>query len=103
MDGQSMKRKQAFTLIEMMIVIIIMSYFLLTAIPNLTHILNIASSKTCEGQVNVINAAILQYKMEFSEYPSSLEDLVNHESVETNQLYCDGKRIHYENFKAKAP
>lgn len=98
-----MKQKKAFTLIEMMIVIIIMSYFLLTSIPNLTHILSVASSKTCVGQVNVINAAILQYKMEYSEYPNSLEDLVDHESVESTQLYCDGKRIHYENFKAKAP
>jgi competence protein ComGC len=103
MDGKSMKHKEAFTLIEMMIVIIIMSYFLLTTIPNLAHILDIASTKTCEGQVNVVNAAILQYKMEYERYPYSLQDLINHESIEASQLVCDGKDIRYENNKAKAP
>jgi competence protein ComGC len=103
MDGSIMKQKQAFTLIEMIIVIIIMSYFLLTSIPNLTHILNLAASKTCEGQVNVINAAILQYKMEYLSYPSTLHELVTHESLEEAQLYCDGKPIRYENNQAKTP
>jgi competence protein ComGC len=103
MDDSVMKQKEAFTLIEMIIVIIIMSYFLLTAIPNLSHILSIASSKTCEGQVNVINAAILQYKMEFLVFPNSLQDLIDYESIEEAQIYCDGKLIRYENNKAKAP
>lgn len=98
-----MRRKDAFTLIEMMVVVLILSYFLITTIPNLYHILNLASSKTCEGQVNLVNAAILQYKMEYQQYPTSLEDLIQHQSVEKEQLYCDGERIRYDNFKAKKP
>jgi competence protein ComGC len=98
-----MKTKKAFTLIEMIIVLIIMSYFLLTTIPNLSNILNMAASKTCEGQVNIINAAILQYRMEYLRYTESLKDLVDHESVELSQLECDGKPIRYENNKAKKP
>ncbi len=98
-----MKKRAAFTLIEMMVVVLILSYFLITTIPNLYHILNLASSKTCEGQVNLVNAAILQYKMEYQQYPQSLDSLIHHQSVEEEQLYCDGERIRYENFKAKKP
>ncbi|MBS3986659.1 MAG: prepilin-type N-terminal cleavage/methylation domain-containing protein [Erysipelothrix sp.] len=98
-----MKRKRAFTLIEMMVVILILSYFLITTIPNLYHILTLASSKTCEAQVNLVNAAILQYKMEYQHYPQTLDNLIQQQSVEAEQLYCDGERIRYENFKAKKP
>lgn len=103
MDTSIMKRKKGFSLIEMIIVLIIMSYFLLTTIPNLTNVLDLASSKTCDGQVNLVNAAILQYRMEYLKYPTSLYDLVDHESVEQSQLSCNGKPIRYENNKAKAP
>jgi len=103
MDSSIMKRKKGFSLIEIIIVLIIMSYFLLTTIPNLTNVLDLASSKTCEGQVNLVNAAILQYRMEYLKYPTSLYDLVDHESVELAQLSCNGKPIRYENNKAKAP
>lgn len=103
MDTPTMKRKNGFSLIEIIIVLIIMSYFLLTTIPNLTGVLELAASKTCEGQVNLVNAAILQYHMEHLRYPTTLYDLVEHESVELSQISCNGEPIRYENNKAKAP
>lgn len=96
-------KKQAFTLVEMMIVLIILSYFLLTTIPNLNNILDVASSKTCEAQINLINSAILQYHLEYSSYPNHLEQLISHGSIEESHLKCNGKWVRYENNKAKAP
>lgn len=95
--------KQGFSLIEMIVVIVIVSYFLLTSIPNVNHILNIAATKSCDAQVNVVNAALLQYHLENNIFPMRLEDLVAHGSVEAPQLMCNGKPMRYENHKAKAP
>lgn len=96
-------RKQGFTLIEMIVVILIVSYFLLTTIPNVNQILGVAATKSCEAQVNLVNAAILQYQLEFNTFPLQLEDLIAHGSVEAPQLLCNGEQIRYENHKAKAP
>ena len=86
-----MKLKKGFTLLEMTIVLLIISILFLLVVPNIQKTLGIVNSKGCKAVEKVGDAAILQYKLEYGEYPSSTADLVNAGLLGEEQLKCDGK------------
>ena len=80
--------KKAFTLVEMIIVVsIVMILFLLT-IPNINKVLSNVENKGCLAQVKVIDAAILEFKLEFDIYPDDVVDLVNSDYISSDQTTC---------------
>lgn len=84
--------KNGFTLLEMTIVVIIISILFLLSVPNIQKTLGIVNQKGCTAIEKVADAAILQYKLEYGEYPGSAQDLVNAGLLSENQLTCDGSR-----------
>jgi len=86
------KKKKGFTLLEMTIVIIVISILFLLTVPNIKKTLGIVSNKGCRALEKVGDAAILQYKMEYDEYPSSINDLVSAGLLTEEQLTCDGSK-----------
>ena len=84
--------KNGFTLLEMTIVVIIISILFLLRVPNIQKTLGIVNQKGCTAIEKVADAAILQYKLEYGEYPGSAQDLVNAGLLSENQLTCDGSR-----------
>ncbi|NLH63502.1 MAG: prepilin-type N-terminal cleavage/methylation domain-containing protein [Erysipelotrichaceae bacterium] len=89
-----MKRQnqKGFTLLEMTIVIIIISVLFLLTVPNIQKTLTIVNNKGCKAIEKVGDAAILQYKMEYDEYPGSVADLINAGLLTEEQVKCDGSK-----------
>lgn len=87
-----LKTKKGFTLLEMTIVIIIISVIFLLSVPNVQKTLSVVNQKGCQAIEKTADAAILQYKLAYDEYPSSVNDLVNAGLLSSQQLTCDGSK-----------
>ena len=92
--SETIKRntKKGFTLLEMTIVVIIISVLFLLSVPNIQKTLGIVNQKGCTAIEKVADAAMLEYKLEYGEYPGSAGDLVSAGLLSEDQLSCDGSR-----------
>ena len=92
--SETIKRntKKGFTHLEMTIVVIIISVLFLLSVPNIQKTLGIVNQKGCTAIEKVADAAILEYKLEYGEYPGSAGDLVSAGLLSEDQLSCDGSR-----------
>ena len=81
--------KKGFTLLEMTIVILIISILFLLVIPNIKKIV---SDKGCKALEKIADSAIIQYKLEYDSYPSSVSDLINAGLLTEQQITCDGEK-----------
>ncbi|MBQ9823530.1 MAG: prepilin-type N-terminal cleavage/methylation domain-containing protein [Solobacterium sp.] len=84
------KLKQGFTLLEMTIVILIISVLFLLTVPNIQKTLTIVNNKGCKALEKVGDSAIVQYKLEYGEYPGSVQDLISAGLLTEDQVTCDG-------------
>lgn len=82
--------KKGFTLLEMTIVILIISVLFLLTVPNIQKTLGIVSSKGCRALEKIGDSAILQYRLEYGDYPSGVSDLVSAGLLSEEQITCDG-------------
>ena len=85
--------KKGFTLLEMTIVVLIISVLFLLTVPNIQKTLSVVNSKGCKAIEKVADAAILEYKLEYGEFPGSAGDLVSAGLLSEDQLtvilvYC---------------
>lgn len=81
-------RSKGFTLLEMVVVVIIISVLLLLSIPNVSRIISSVDSKACQALTKVVDAAIVQFKLDYGTYPNSITDLVNAGYLESSQTTC---------------
>lgn len=92
------RNENAFTLIEMMIVLLIISILLLIAVPNIGKNTSVANSKGCDATVHLLNAQIGAYEIEHGKAPSSLKELDGY----VNTTDCpDGTKLIYDATKKK--
>lgn len=89
---KKLKQNNGFTLLEMTIVIIIISVIFLLSVPSIQKTLSVVNNKGCKAIEKVADSAILQYKMEYDEYPGSVDDLVNAGLLNESQTKCDGSK-----------
>lgn len=93
-----------FTMLEMMIVIMVVALLFLLTVPNINHVMSIVQKKGCDAQLSVVDAAILQYFMEYDEYPSSVDQLISEDLMSDKQRTCqNGKTIEISNNQATLP
>ncbi len=89
-----MKRKKAFTLLEMIVVVMIISVLFLLTIPNISKMMNSVDEKACDALTKVIDTAIVQFKLDYDTMPNSIQDLVNGGYISDRQTTCsNGKAI----------
>ena len=81
---------RGFTLLEMVVVVIIISILLLLTIPNVSKVISSVDSKACKAQTKVVDAAIVQFRLDYGSDPGSLMDLVNGGYLEEDQIRCSG-------------
>lgn len=84
------KYRKGFTLLEMTIVVLIISVLFLLTVPNIQKTLTIVNNKGCKALEKVADSAIIQYKLEYDEYPSSVQDLISAGLLTEDQVKCDG-------------
>ena len=80
--------KKGFTLLEMIVVVSVITLLFLLSIPNIQKVLNLFEKKGCEAQLKVIDAAILEYKIEFKEIADNIDQLVVADYILEEQTYC---------------
>ncbi len=84
-------RKNAFTVMEMVIVMLIVAVLFLLTIPNIRKTLNIVEDRSCEAQKKLVDAAILQYRLKNDEDPQSIDELVQEGLLTERQTLCFDK------------
>ena len=82
--------RKGFTLLEMVVVVIIISILLLLTIPNVSKVISSVDSKACQALTKVVDAAIVQFRLDYGSEPSSLTDLVNGGYLDEDQTHCSG-------------
>lgn len=93
--------EHAFTLIEMMIVLVIISILLLIAVPNLSKNKEMADRKGCEATIQLIRTQVIAYEIENDVVITTNDDLqklVNEDYVDT--LNCpNGDQVTIDDVK----
>ena len=72
----------------MVVVVIIVSILLLLTIPNVSKVITSVDSKACKALTKVVDAAIVQFRLDYGSDPNSLTDLVNGGYLEADQTKC---------------
>ena len=89
-----MKNNKGFTLLEMVVVVIVISILFLLTIPNVSKVISSVDSKACQALTKVVDAAIVQFRLDYGTNPNSLTDLVNGGYLEYEQTKCSsGKTL----------
>ena len=79
---------KGFTLLEMVIVVIIISILLLLTVPNVSKVISSVDTKACQALTKVVDAAIVQFRLDYGSDPSSIADLVNGGYLDESQSKC---------------
>jgi len=80
--------KKGFTLLEMTVVVMIVAVLFVLTIPNVSSVLKSVDTKSCNAQCKVIDAASVQYKLEYGELPRSIQDLYSGGFISEQQMTC---------------
>ena len=86
--------KKGFTLLEMTVVVLIVSVLFLLVVPNIRQTMDIVNERGCRALEKVGDAAILEYRMEYDEYPGDVQDLVSAGLLTDKQTTCDNNEKH---------
>ena len=88
-------KKNGFTLLEMVVVVMIIAVLFLLTIPNVAKVINAVDDNACDALTRVVDSAIVQYKLSYGQYPNSISDLVAAGLLSSDQTACsNGKSIY---------
>lgn len=90
-----MKKCKGFTLLEMIVVVMIISVLFLLTVPNVSRIMNSVENVGCDALLKVVDAAVIEFKIEYGEYPGSINDLVNGGFLNNEQTKCSNGQVIY--------
>ena len=104
MTKQNSKQKRnGFTLLEMLVVMLIIEIILLLTLPNLQQKEKIIRTKGCGALVEVVNSAILLYEIDNERTPSSIDELISQGYLKEGQNACpNGTAVSIVNGEAVA-
>lgn len=93
--------ERAFTLIEMMVVLMIISILLLIAVPNMIKSQAVVQDKSTEATVKMVQSQISAYQMDNDgTLPNSLDILVQQDYVDTIKT-SEGEDLIYDSTTGK--
>jgi len=90
--------KKAFTVLEMIVVVMIVAVLFLLTVPNVSNVMDSVDNNACKAMTKVVDAAIVQFKLTYGQYPNSINDLVNAGFLDNEQTNCsNGKSLYLNN------
>lgn len=95
-----MKNKNAFTLLEMMIVLLIITVILLITLPNIQQKEKIIRAKGCESLLSIIDSQILLYEIENDSIPTISQLIVDGYLKEEQAVCPNGNPVEIVNGQA---
>ena len=88
------KEENAFTLIEMLIVLTIITVLIILIIPNLANKSGQVHETGCEALQNTVQSQVSAYQLEKSTMPATLDVMVSEGFITEKQLTCqNGKAL----------
>ncbi len=97
-----LKKKDAFTLVEMILVLSIVTLLVLITIPNIARKKEIINEVGCDALIEVVNSQILVYELSNGNI-SDINELVKDGYLTESQTVCPtGQKIVIENGQAVA-
>lgn len=86
------KKTRAFTLIEMLLVLLIISLLLILIIPNIAKQTSHIQSTGCDAQVKMVNSQIEAYALKHNRNPSNIDDLVSDGFIKKDKKHVNPVR-----------
>jgi len=87
------KQEKAFTLVEMLIVLLIISVLILLIVPNLTNKSKNIHQKGCSALVSLVESQVVSFKLDRGRLPNDLTELVEEKYIKSEQLVCENNKI----------
>ncbi|MBK3494008.1 prepilin-type N-terminal cleavage/methylation domain-containing protein [Viridibacillus sp. YIM B01967] len=88
-----LKQEKAFTLIEMLIVLFIITVLILIAIPNVTKHFSTVDDKGCKAYVSMVQGQVEAYRIDEKSYPATIDVLRDAKYLKKDDNACSGKKI----------
>ncbi|GAA0443406.1 hypothetical protein GCM10008983_20780 [Lentibacillus halophilus] len=82
------KNQKAFTLIEMLVVLMIISVMVMLLIPNLGDKSEEINKKGCEALISVVQSQADAYYIEMNSYPETVKELKENGYITEEQTTC---------------
>lgn len=83
------KDEKAFTLIEMLIVLLIISMLILLIVPNLMDKSKNVHAKGCRALVDLVQSQVIAFQLDEGRLPNDLTELVDTNYIKEDQLTCE--------------
>ena len=80
-------KTKGFTLLEMIVVVLIVSALFLLTIPNVSKVIDSVDNRACKALVKVVDSAIVQFKLDWGQYPRNISDLYP-DYIDADQMRC---------------
>lgn len=92
-------KESAFTLIEMLIVLLIISVLIILIVPNLSNSSQGIDDQGCEALVTVAQTQVNLYYLEKRIYPTTIQELVDEGYLTDKQIQCSNNEVLFLNEK----
>ncbi|KIL48514.1 hypothetical protein KP77_23010 [Jeotgalibacillus alimentarius] len=91
---KTLKNNQAFTLIEMVIVLLVISVLLIVSLPNISSQSKEINSKGCEAFEQMVQAQVESFRMSEKKLPADISELQTGGYLNQHETTCpDGREL----------
>lgn len=96
------KNNNAFTLIEMLIVLSIITVLIILIVPSLANKSSEVQDTGCEALKQTVQSQVAAYQLEKSKKPKTLEELISNNFITKEQTTCrNGNKLELNNGKVE--
>lgn len=81
-------KKNGFTVLEMMIVMLVIALLLLITLPNIQQKEKIIRDKGCQALLDIVDSQIILYEIDNLTTPKSVQELINEGYLKEGQDRC---------------
>ncbi len=101
MEKEMEPRKNGFTILEMMIVMLVVALLLLITLPNIQQKEKIIRAKGCSALLEIVNSQIMLYEIDEEKTPTDIQELISKGYLKKGQDKCpDGKPVRIQDGQA---
>ncbi|MCF0105714.1 MAG: prepilin-type N-terminal cleavage/methylation domain-containing protein [Holdemanella sp.] len=87
-----MKKRNAFTILEMMIVMLVIAVVLMITLPNIQQKEKIIRDKGCSALLEIVNSQIMLYEIDEGQTPTDIYELIHKGYLKEGQNECPDHR-----------
>lgn len=81
-------KKNGFTVLEMMIVMLVIALLLLITLPNIQQKEKIIRDKGCQALLDIVDSQIILYEIDNLTTPTTVQELINEGYLKEGQDRC---------------